>query len=104
MPRFIEVLRTLAARPEMVNRLRLAELDHLAEAARLQPALQCFPQFAPLPSLDGPGAISRLLEGLRGVLLAILAENEDSQGWDSSMTCTGLTRQPWTGWPTCCAA
>ena len=65
----VEALRAALARPDAAEKLASLPSHHRAEAARLLPELN----HAPLPApVEGPGAQSRFLEGLRQTLLALL--------------------------------
>ena len=75
---FTSALSTALSEPELIRRLRDLPSHWLVEATRLLPDLTGLPGMRPLetnPSLpeEGPGAQSRFYEGLRQILLSVLA-------------------------------
>jgi predicted ATPase/DNA-binding SARP family transcriptional activator len=71
---FISALGDYLAQPGAIERLRLISPHALSEVSRLLPELRdSFPDISAPLSLDRPGAQSRFLEGLRQVLVELLA-------------------------------
>ena len=65
-------LRKVLESSEGIARLQSSSLQWLGESGRLLPELaEVFPNLPPAPALEGPGARSRFLEGLRQLLMAV---------------------------------
>ncbi len=71
---FLDALRSALTQPHSIDRLQSVPAAWLSEAARLLPEVQVsFPEL-PTPSpLEGPGAQARFFEGLRQILVSLMA-------------------------------